>query len=286
MGFKTKIFNTVRKFFKWDPAERWIIRKVAGKEADSFIAKWVPNHYQYSCPSFRNAIRSGINYELDISDMMDWFVYFGFKEKSKSLLFSMMKEGDVILDVGANLGEITLNAAKIAGEKGRVFSFEPGKKNYEKLSRNLALNNFNQITVSDCALGDRTGKGKEVVREIHNSGMNAVNYSEGGDFSIVTLDHFMSVNPVEKIDLIKIDTEGFEMNVVKGAEKTLGKYHPVLFVEVCDDNLRRNNASAKELITYISRSGYDITNAQTGSPVYENDSFTNCHFDIIARPKP
>jgi len=285
LTFKTKIFNSIRSFFKWKPAERWIIRLVKGKTADSFIAKWLPNHNQYSRPSFRRVIRSGINYELDISDLMDWFVYFGLVEKSKSELFRLMKKGDVIFDIGANLGEISLNAAKITEETGLVYSFEPGKKNFEKLSRNIELNNFKQLSAFQIALSDRPGKGKEVIREPNNSGMNAVNYSDEGDFSIVTLDQFMAENPVMKIDLIKIDTEGFEMNVLKGGQKTLEHYHPVLFVEVDNDNLQRNGSSAFELISFISKTGYKITNAQTGEVVSENNRFENCHFDLIAKPE-
>ncbi|HSY76221.1 MAG TPA: FkbM family methyltransferase, partial [Bacteroidia bacterium] len=100
---------------------------------------------------------------------------------------------------------------------------------------------------------------------------------------IVKLDDFVKDKQIPKIDLIKIDTEGFEINVLKGAEETLKKNMPILFIEVDNDHLMAQHSSAKDLITYIKSLGYEITADRTGKLVSPSDDLNNCHFDIICK---
>lgn len=251
----------------------------------SLTARLVAAHTAYKKGSKRITMLNSIKYELDISDLMDWFVYFGFSEISKNKLFDCMHENDFIVDIGANLGEITLNSAKITGENGRVYSFEPGKNNFKKLQRNVSLNNHKNISVYNCAIGDRIGFGNEFVRDEFNSGMNTVDFSsEKGEFTVITLDHFIEANKIEKLNLIKIDTEGFEQKVLAGGENTIKKFKPVLFIEIDDKYLKRNNTSPVELLNNIKRLGYDYINAETGKIPDGNFQFENCHFDVLAFP--
>ena len=92
----------------------------------------------------------------------------------------------------------------------------------------------------------------------------------------------MAKKYLKSIDLIKIDVEGYEHEVLKGAKNTIAKYHPVLFVEIDENNLIQQNSSAGILIKELEDVGYSIKRADTLEPIGPNyRKFENCHFDVI-----
>ena len=84
----------------------------------------------------RKVSRNGINFVLDLSDLVDWWIYFGFRDLGRMELFSKVKKGGIVIDIGANIGEVSMNFAKLAGPNGRVISFEPNRSNYKRYERN------------------------------------------------------------------------------------------------------------------------------------------------------
>lgn len=99
---------------------------------------------------------------------------------------------------------------------------------------------------------------------------------------IVSLDTFLAKKYLKSIDLIKIDVEGYEYEVLKGAKKTIFEYRPVLFIEIDDNNLKQQNSSASNVISWLDDLGYSIKRADTLEPVDSNyEKFKNCHFDVI-----
>ena len=110
----------------------------------------------------------------------------------------------------------------------------------------------------------------------------------GRSFSTINvevLDEYLINNNIPGPQLIKIDTEGYEMNVLLGSIKTIQTYKPVLFIEVDDNNLKLQNQSAALLIDFISRLNYKVINVHTGNEVSVNYNFANCHFDVLCTPK-
>ncbi len=253
----------------------------------TFITKLSPNHYQYEVGSFRNVTRNGINYKLDISDIMSWYIYFGFIEEAKQNLYSLIEPSNIVFDVGANLGETTLNFAKLIGSKGKVYSFEPDPINYKALQTNLKLNNFNNISLNLIGLGNTKGKFKIHTLDESNKGMNRIvltpeSNGEYREIEVTTIDTYTKDNNITKLDLIKIDVEGFEFNVLKGATNSLKMFSPKLFIELDDQNLRDQKSNAQELVSFLMGYGYEIKNAETNQKINTQTNFTNCHYDIIA----
>ena len=121
------------------------------------------------------------------------------------------------------------------------------------------------------------------VREENNRGMNQVDEvgDEENKISLISLDSFLEFKP----DLIKIDVEGYEVEVINGGKETLTKYKPKLFIEIDDNNLKWAGSSARELVETLEKLNYQIFNAETSSPVKSEDNFENCHFDIVALPE-
>lgn len=243
-------------------------------------------HFIYDNPSYRTANRNGINYKLDLSSFNNWAIFWEIEVEleAKRKLFSLLKEGDNFIDIGAHVGQITLEAARIVGKNGKVFSFEPHPKTFAQFEHNIALNNFNNITACNFGLGDEVGEFYVEVIDENNAGMNRITKDNKSNISVEVkiLDDYLLNTDIKKVDFIKVDVEGFEYKVLKGAENTLLKWHPVLFVELDDVTLKAQNSSPKELLIYLNSLGYSkIVNIYTDELVDFEDNLDNAHFDIL-----
>jgi len=285
---KSKILNTLRELWKIRFLENILVGLTKNRTYGSLLTKLPPNHYQYNLGSYRKIKRDSINYELDISDIMDWYIYYGFKEISRIKLYSLVSPGNTILDIGANIGVTTLNFAKIVGVSGKVYSFEPDPVNLISLQKNIKLNSFNNIILNKIGLGNNTGKFKIHTMDVNNKGMNRIieitdNNEIGHEINVTTIDTYVTENKLQKIDVIKIDVEGFEYNVLQGAYNTLKRFHPKLFVELDNRLLTDQGKSAKELIEYLINLEYNIFHAETNEKITVNSNFIKCHYDIVAK---
>jgi FkbM family methyltransferase len=265
------------------PFELLLVRMTQGKSVNSFVAKLVPSHYLYRSPSPRNIKRDGLSFCVDISDLVDWHLYFNFYEPSHEKLYGLCEENFTVFDVGTNNGALLLRLSKEV-HKGYVYGFEPDPVNYHRCLNNIALNNPKNAQVFNVALGASSGEAYINIVDNRNLGMNKIVYNSdsGNKIDVTTLDEFVESNNVKKIDIIKIDTEGFEMNVLEGAINILRKFHPVLFIEVDDNNLIQQGSSAKKLVGFLENLGYSINRADTEKKIGEGE-YINCHFDIIAK---
>lgn len=188
-------------------------------------------------------------------------------EKETTKLFEkIVKEGDVIVDMGANVGYFTLLSAKLVGEKGKVFSFEPNPKNFEYLTKNIELNGYRNIITEQKAVSDRNGK-TELFICPYDSGHHTINKADGIEayrqgrkgktYSIETetvrLDDYVR-NRIEKIDVIKIDIEGAEALAFSGMKETLNKNKNIkIFLEFFPLLIEKMGNSPKEFIGLLLR---------------------------------
>ena len=166
----------------------------------------------------RTACRCGINYQLDISDLNDWRVYFGFVQPARESLYSLVEHGGHVLDVGANIGEVSMRLATKVGTNGSVTSFEPDPVNFGRLSKNLSLNDFPQIKIVNVGLGSEPGKHQLVQVNEYNRGQNKIVSQQSGSLShnengsseitVETIDDFLMTTPPVRLDLVKIDPVG------------------------------------------------------------------------------
>ena len=287
LTFKTRFVNVFRNIFKISLFENILVKLTNGKTPDTFVCKFVPNEYQYKQNSIRHTIRNTIKFELDISDYLEHAIYFGFKDKAQDELFALCKSGAIIIDIGTNIGYVLLNFARIAGNRGVVFGFEPNPITYNKCMKNISLNDFSNIKVFNMALGNESKEKILIVPYSRNMGgayLTSTNSSDGGTkVAMNMLDSFVMENQISKIDLIKIDVEGFEFNVLNGAKESIKKYKPILFIEIDDNLLQRQGITVKELIEFISTFGYFIVKADTGEEITKDYNFKNVHFDIICQ---
>lgn len=287
MKLKTIIFNSGRRFFKIPYFEKWLRKLIINNPEASCLYKMIPNNYQYKPNTIRYFKYKGINLKVDIRDYVQHNLYFNFKDKAQEKLISLAKSEFIILDIGTNIGSTLLQFAKNVGTSGFVYGFEPDFLNHKACIENIALNPFSNLEVFNIGLGNEKGTFDLVVDKETNRGENKIQLTKQADktytsIHVERLDDWISNQKIEKLNLIKIDVEGFEMNVLKGAYLTIKRFYPILFIEVDDNNLNTVGNSAKELILFLEELNYKITMAETNIAISSNFDFTKCHFDIIA----
>jgi FkbM family methyltransferase len=282
---KRRFIDLPKELFKLPIFERALAALTYNKKPDQFFARLPPLYKSYSKNSIRKVVRNGIWYELDISDYMEWLVYYGILAEPRDSLYALLNKGDVVLDVGANIGEVCFNMAKVVGSSGAIHSFEPEPFIFSKLLENYNLNSFDNIHLNNIALGEIESEAMLAAQVDDNRGGTRIQsgMAKGVKVKVLTIDKYVSDIELHKLNLIKIDVEGFELKVLKGAEGTLRRFKPMLFIELNDDNLHHQNDSASALISYLYQVGYkNIQHAENKTRISKLTDFRNCHFDIIA----
>jgi Met-10+ like-protein len=145
-NLKATLLRT-RKIFTFSPLEKVLLFFVKGSKFQGPLVKLIPPPDLYQTGAIRHTQTDGINFELDNSCLMQWYVYWGLRDKTRDSLYSMVKPGDVILDVGTNVGETLLNFARLTGPDGRVYGFEPDQRNFGNVQKNIELNDFENVQV-------------------------------------------------------------------------------------------------------------------------------------------
>lgn len=282
---RVRVLNFFRNVFRNSFLEKGLANLTLNKNPQHFFSRFVPNAYQYAPGSIRKVQRYGLVLLADVSDYVGHFLYFGFRDVAQDNLFELCKPGYNIVDVGTNIGWTVLNFGRLSGA-GKIIGFEPDPFNYEVCKKNLSFNNLSNIELLPIGLGDREAEVRLEVRTPGNRGGNRVSPNSNNNsvpIQIKMLDSIDAVTSLSKVDLIKLDVEGYELHVLRGARGILTQHKPILFIEVDDRNLKDQGDSAAALILFLEQMGYStIKHAETNQPITRNFEFADCHFDIIA----
>jgi FkbM family methyltransferase len=288
---KSKFLNRFRKRFTNKFFEKIFLLFVDEKTGNNWTYKIIPQSYLYPQGSYREATRYGINFKLDLSDYLDWLLYFYSKSDSSFGLLNYLDNARTVIDVGGNIGQTGLAIAKKLGKESRIISFEPYPSTFNRYMNNLGANpGTTNIKVENLALGDKEAVLDMFVESELNSGRNRIvfdkmNNTQGTvQVKVTTLDKYVLENNLPAVDFIKIDVEGFEHAVLKGAVETLKKDKPVLYIELSDGNLRSQGSSSLELVKFLNEIGYTAMNAVTKT-VVGTDTIVEPHIDIVCSPK-
>lgn len=181
-------------------------------------------------PMLFNRFDSYIGRSLDL--------YGEYCEPEANLLRSMLRPGDVIVEAGANIGAHTIAMARAVGEAGLVIAFEPQRLIYQLLCANIAINELANVQARQAGLGSAPGSVKLPVilpNQAYNfGGVGLVGHEDGEAVPIETIDAI----GLTACRLIKADVEGMEREVLLGAEATVARCRPILYIE----NDRRDNS--------------------------------------------
>ena len=175
-----------------------------------------------------------------------------------TFLASYLKEGDTIIDVGANIGRTTLAAAYAVGDTGKVFAFEPNPRIYRYLVGNLLLNRTKNVQAYNVAVGNTSGtvsitdtKWDDMNEVVEGINQNSI------AVSINRLDQIIHVD--QEIALLKIDVEGYEKFVLGGAGKLLDLTYCIYF-EAYEEHFNKYNYGWTDLLGFLSSKGFSVFN--------------------------
>jgi len=238
------------------------LRRLTGSKSDTVLVK-----------------RGGLTWLLTLTEGIDFSIYiFGaFERATGDALRAVAKPGDVVLDVGANIGAHTLPLALAVGGTGRIYSFEPTNFAFEKLRDNLRHNPeiLGRVTAEQAFLvAERESAVPDSVysswpltpAENRHEKHLGLSQSTAGAYSI-TLDDYVESRGLQQVDLVKLDVDGNELTVLLGGRKTLSRHLPPILMEVSPYVHGEHDHSFGELIQVLIDCGYRQVELPSGKRV-------------------
>lgn len=228
------------------------------------------------------ARRGGLNWRLDLREGIDLAIFlFGtFERATVAACRRHLRPGDIALDIGANIGSHALHLARSVGPQGRVFAFEPTTFAYRKLLANIAMNPdvASRITAEQIML---VGSGASRLEpELYSSwpltSHERVHAEHRGRLMsttgarAVSLDAYLESARVPSVALIKLDVDGHECSVLRGAAGTIARFRPRIIMEIAPYVLREVGHELGDLVQLVGSFGYTFRNQRTGAPLPRN----------------
>jgi FkbM family methyltransferase len=229
-------------------------------------------------------VRGGIHYDLDLSQGIDFAIYLGdiYERQTKAALRKLVSPGSLVLDIGANIGAHTLNLAQLVGPNGRVIAFEPTDYAFRKLGRNLELNPqlASRVTACHCFL---TGTDDDQVPSaIYSSwplaqeaGLHAKHLGREMRTEAArarSLDSVLAELADRRVQLVKLDVDGFECDVLRGATALLRDVRPIFVMELAPYVLEERGTSLQEFVSFFAPNGYSFYDERTHKPLPSSTS--------------
>jgi len=259
------------RLLRKDTIHSKIKRRSGRKHLDEFVKKYWKGGYVYlesgdylytpSLKEYSNSIR-----------ITDPYV-------PEQLISKFCKPGNVVMDIGANIGEWTLHMAKMVGETGRVFSIDPIPAMIQALKKTIAINKLSQVSITECAISNKishtefvipfskdnqaeSGLSQVVTDEEYCSpeGLMAAKYIGSKEIKkiktikvpTVDLDNFISEKCIKRLDFIKIDVERHERLVLEGGQQALKTLKPSLVLEVGGEKTKEDREKIADLLRTLN----------------------------------
>ena len=257
---------------------------------ERLVRRLLPNT-SFSPDDYFSLQLDGFKVKVRPASHVGWHLYcFGNYETSlRTLIQSHVKEGAVCLEIGANIGWHTLLLSKLVGDAGKVHAFEPNPSVLSDLREHLAMNAATNVTLWPMALSDHRGLARFNAPIAGSSGAgdghlitsaNEVDTGKGVEVQMETIDHLFS--GLERLDFIKIDVEGWEPAVWKGAMETLRRHRPVICLEQLPEHLQRAGFRTSEATEPLLSLGYQLFSFDDRRPPSPLLDFGHYAGDILA----
>ena len=215
------------------------------RRAKAFEELMAPNVIQWS---------DGLSLNILPGDQLSRAVYVSgtYEPNTLVILKKLLKPGDTFLDAGANAGIMSLVASRWVGPEGRVYSFEPSEREYQRLVDNLNRNGATNVTPVPCAVSSESGHTCLRIAPQGFGGLNTLGAwfpYEGvatdrmQPVTLTSLDEFVDRHRIERVSVIKLDVEGAEAAALRGALRILRVQRPAIVAEVFSASLRSNGSS-------------------------------------------
>jgi len=175
------------------------------------------------------------------------------RNHDEQLIKDYLKEGDWVIDVGANIGTLTLASCSIVGDRGKVLSIEPHPRTFKFLEQNIHINGFTNAKAVNIAVGGQPGE--VLLTDLRSDDQNRIISTGGIPTRIQTLDNLVPSGV--KIDFLKVDTEGFELFVFQGGKYTLERCQCIYF-ESFEEHFVKYGYTTRDLLEYLKGKGFKV----------------------------
>ena len=231
------------------------------------IAKVISFFLKFLYKKNKIHIKNKIRWCLDLNEGIDLSIFlFGTSEKKINNLKQLFKSNEklTIIDIGANVGSISLPLAKIFN-KSKIFAIEPTNYAFKKLTKNLNLNkdlkkniSLNQLFLSKINRPTKVWSSwnfdnNNDKHKLHLGTLHSIKKK-----SYMSLTNFINLKKISKVDFIKLDVDGHELDVLKSGEKFLKDKKPVIFIEIAPYLYPEFGYKCSKLITYIKKLKYSF----------------------------
>lgn len=170
-------------------------------------------------------------------------------------LEQLIRPGDTAIDVGAQIGFVTLTLASLVGPSGNVYALEASDWAYDRLQQNLELNSMPWIRADRYAVGELS-KAAETLSLPRGYRLDGTVTATEQTVEMIALDDYVERAGIEQVAFVKSDTDGMEPFVLRGAERTLREHHPTLLFEVHPDCLGKVGWTPSQLFAWLDKFGY------------------------------
>ena len=196
-----------------------------------------------------------------------YFRYFqhDYEKDTFEFINKEIKDGMTVLDIGAHIGVLAVPLANKVGLEGKVYAFEPTPTTVKVLRKTVSINRTKNISVEPCALADT--KGKLVFytsdNKVDNSNSLVNNHRTDRketsiEVDVTTVDDFVRSHNISKVDFIKIDVEGAEFRLLKGATNTISRDRPKMVLSMHPTSIKNFGDSVEEIWNFLKGYGYRI----------------------------
>jgi FkbM family methyltransferase len=257
-NFADHCFQTIAKFY---PTEKIASNKIiAGLWRVLFYTIRPKKPFVMSLPLYSTYV-----YPFADHTLTKVLIRRGYWEQAETDFYlKHLKKGGFVIDAGANFGHYTLTAAQVIGTEGLVIAFEPFPSNYDILKRNLSLLPHQNVLAEQAGLAANEGQLNLVV-DNQNAGGHSFNPAlvwekkEEIAVPVHTVDLYLKKHKITRsLDILKIDTQGYEWQIIKGARDTILKDKPVVFCEIAPNALASIGDAYEDILSFFENLGYDM----------------------------
>jgi FkbM family methyltransferase len=199
---------------------------------------------------------------------VDTFNFDMYEKDDSEMLFKLVKDGDTIFDIGANIGWYSNHLAK-KFPNSTIYSFEPIPETFNQITANTKLNEATNIRLNNLALSLKKEKLAFYYSPSVTGASSSQNITENINMTKLeleaeTIDNFMSTNSISKLDFIKCDVEGAEYFVYQGGFETFKYHKPIVFTEMLRKWAAKFGYHPNDIINYFIQFGYNCFSANKG----------------------
>ena len=228
---------------------------------------------------FGDGLQIGIRFDDKIERAI--YLYGVYENLSTVAFLSLVQKGGTVVDAGAHVGHYTLLAAERVGPSGRVIAFEPDPRNRVRLERNVERNALDHVEVLPFAVFDREATLPFVTAPDGNTGLGSLApeaAAAAATVRTVRIDDVLEQRGIERVDVVKLDVEGFEAPALEGAAQLLERSRPAVLFEVnrldgehgmvtapAIDALRRHGYRVYAIEARGGRSGFGLMELEPGA---------------------